>query len=539
MGTSSFGLGGDSIGSPTQPSYHQMETTAGADSVKSMLKIAQDTIDIPFFLLTQDVRKYQSSANRPVLAPLMAARSAASFETGSDKNVKIKYDELVSALPKDFQVLFQRQMLLGLSQRSENFQALDNALQNTAKILVSMQVAALPLSEDGLDANRAEANLAMPFIALGALIPQSQSLLSNAISLTQELGSKTPNLDQWTASLTEYNSIAADLKNAVFLLANPEKKQEAMDLLATTGQKIQQLTGDIERYARGKDLNFLLSTLKSASVVTDALTCKSPGASSLLLTLHIALLGAGDENSGLSLMGKNLSNTTSTLSSALSSAFIDKGSRGGKALLSHLVNLLFLGTAAMTGRISSSENETQEISPEKRHAENFSNSLTFFMLSESNILSSVANSISTASQANENTKSTLGQTLKFSQILSLTLSSLVGNDLSSATPLLKSQISGLKEALTDIAKFLSQEALNNPSNETVKKLNIYLQQANIALGNQDYEGFLKAFNNSLELSGSESRDVVKDIKTLKTDCKNIQNQAQGDPLNITEIGFAI
>lgn len=541
MTSSGSGVGGDNVGAPLQPGVRQLETTASVEVAKNLMKIAVDTIDIPFFLITQDVRKYQANANRPVLAPLMAVRSAAPGSTPPTETWQAQYNTLVKLMPQDFQKLFQAMMQLPVTERHPDFIILDGVLQQAAKALTFLQNAAQPIEPESLAALHASTNITMPYVAMGSLIPLSVVLLTEGRDLLELVGSEYPNFDLFTSSLSEFNSLAADLQDAIALLGNSDTAQEGREALTATGEKIQQLNQNLSRYSGG-NFSILSNTLHAAQTISQALTLQQPGASSLLIGLSMATTALGDPNSQLSLFGSALSTVNSNLSTALGASLLEGSSLGGKALFEHLMTVALLATITFGALTSTSgKDSSSEVTQEQRSASNFAYGLVLTLLDKSDTLSAFANSTSSAAEIGDADQSaTLADHLKLAAMLLLILANLNSNDPADTTPLMKSQHSTLQQGIGGAAQFTSQALLSdNLSGEIVENMNVYLQQANIALKREDYGGFIAALGNCLELAGANSDQFTKELKESKEEIKNVQsNLQQSDSGNLTEISFA-
>lgn len=540
MTSSGSGIGGDNVGAPIQPSIRQLETTASVEVAKSLMKIAVDTIDIPFFLLTQDVRKYQASANRPVLAPLMAVRTAAPGGTLPPETWQAQYDELVKLMPQDFQKFFQAMMLLPSAERSPDFNILDGILQQTAKALMFLQQASRPIEPESLAALHANTNIAMPYIAMGSLIPLSMVLLTEGRDFLELVGPEYPNFDLFTSSLSEFNNIAAGLQSAITMLENPDTAKEGQEVLAEAGEKIQQLSQSLSRYSGG-DFSILINTLRAAQTISESLTLQQPGASSLLIGLSMATTGLGDPNSELALFGPALSAVNDNLSAALGASLLEGASLGGKALFEQLITVALLTTITFGALApSAARDKSDEVTPEQRSADNFAYGLVLTLLGHSDTLSAFAATTSSAAEVSADQSTTLAEQLKLAAMLLLILANMHSNDPIDTTPLLQSQHQELKQGIAAAANFVSQALLSDTlSGDTAENINVYLQQANIALNREDYAGFVAALENCLELAGASSDQFVKDMKESKDEIKNVQiNLLQSDSGNLTEINFA-
>lgn len=522
---SSIASGGTgAAGAPQQPSILELETTAATEVAKLTMKIVSDTSEVCFFLLDPNVRKYQSSANRPVLAPLIEVRVATNSDFGVSESWRTSYTNLLNLMPKEFRALFEQIMLLPKNEQPKDFQLLNSSLQTAAKLMEWLSAASVPITAESFEANRMGENIARPYIALHCLIKDSEIFFGGIQSYLASVGPNDPNFDRLSGYTGALTPLFDDLKAAAEMLQDPSTEKEARTLLSSTAAKLSALEGQFDRLYGGDQLLMLGQTIHAAKTTAQALSMEQPGSAALVITLSLVTSGNKPSESSLGVLGNNLSTISEALTSGIQQATGSKLSSGSAALLNNLstvafATLLLLGDLHYDALSASQKGTGAKVASDT----NFSYGLLLNMLVDSKALSSISNSILQASEIKGSASSATATLLATGMLLSLIFASVSGQNLSSSEQLFKGQNPAFKEAIDAANQLVSDGLLAGTlSGENAEHLQVYLQQAAIALEQEDTEGFMSALNSSLELTGATTDGFVDDLKDSKTIAQNFQ-----------------
>lgn len=519
----SGGTGG--AGAPQQPSVLELETNAATEVAKLTMKIVSDTSEVCFFLLDPNVRKYQSSANRPVLAPLIEVRVALNSDLGVSESWRTSHSTLLNLMPKEFREFFEQVMNLPKNEQPKDFQLLNTNLQTAAKLMEWLSAASTPISAESFEATRTNENIARPYIALHSLVKDSDTLFGGIQSYLASVGPNDPNHDTIAGYLGALTPLFNNLKAAAEMLQDPSTEKEGRALLSSTAGQLGTLEGQFERLYGGDQLRMLGPMINAAKTTAQALSMEQPGSAALVITLSLVTSGIKPSESSLGVLGNNLSAINEALTSGIQHATGDKISSGSAAILSNLstvafTTLLLLGNLHYDATAASQKGtNTKSVSDT-----NFSYGLLLNILVDSKTLSSISNSILQAAEVKGSASSATSTLLATGMLLSLVFAAVSGQSLSSTEPLLQGQNAFFKEAI-GAANQLVSDGLHSGtlSGENSEHLQVYLQQAAIALEQEDSEGLLTALNSSLELTDTTTDGFVDDLKDSKTIAQNFQN----------------
>lgn len=517
---SSVGSGvGGSIGVPNEKSVTEIDTTAAVNFAKAAMKIVTDTSEVCFFLLESDVRKYQSSANRPVLAPLIEVRVATTEQPATDKFSSI-YNDLLSLLPEDFQDYFKQVQLLPKAKQPRDMQILDHTLQKTAKWLSWLTAASADIPPESLAAARTKENILRPYLALNSVIQDSLVYLSQIRSYLELAGPNSPNFDAIIGYTEAFTPLMEELKVGLGLLQDSSKQIEGRTLLAGAASKLAVLEDQFNRLYSGSELLILGSALHAARVAAEALSMEKAGSAALAIMLANASLGIRQKESRLGIVGSNLNSIYEAFAQGVQQATGNKLSGASASMLSQFATLAFTSLQLFghlnydTSTVGANQ---KEYFPSAMDEKNFGYGMLLTILTQSNLLPGISNFIMQATEAQGPALSLTSKLLLGGLLLSLISTSVSGQNFSSATPLLQSQQASLKETISAAEKLVGNGlSAGTLSGENAENLNVYLKQASIALDQEDYDAFQSALTSSLLLSGASLEGTIKDFKETKT-----------------------
>lgn len=513
MSSAGSGVGG-AAGGPQQPTIFELETRGGTEVARAAMKIVMDTLELPLLSVDQDTRKYQSSANRPTIPPLYTTRVATSYEPAVDESWHAVYQEFTKLMPQDFRTFFESAMQLNAGQRNRNITILDGVMQNSAKLLIGLRAAAAPLDAESLAAQRANDNVAMPYIALGALASGSGVLVSEGLKYLELVGPNDPNFDKIANALGDLALITEDLKTATHLLADKDTEIEGKNLLASAHDQIATLSTQYDRLGGG-DFLLLGNLLHSAKLASAALLLGHLGAAALVMGMSNATFEIDKSSSALGLVGPGYSAFSHAMADSLQSIFLNKSTAGGELLGNHLIGTTLL-TALLWGTLAydnkGSQSDQVDASPAEIAEMNLAHELTLNFLTDSGILPSIGTTIAKESGADANQQAPMAALLEAGLLLMLVSPSIKGGDLASSGPLLKGISDRLNTTLAAGAGSLEAAANTGGVSQNFK---VYFQQAAIALENGDEVALMNALGNGIEASGTTTSQFIGDIKDLK------------------------
>jgi len=523
--TGSASGGSGTPGSHIYIGHRELESTASTAAAMASLHIAKDTLTLPLIQVDQDTRKYQSSANRPVLAPLSATRGSAPTLTGpADESWKSIYKEMTEKMPKDFRPLFESAMLLPADKRNPNITTLDETMQTAAKLINTLRKAAIPLDPESLAAERAADNIAKPYTALHEMAYTHGELLAGAQAYLGMVGANNPNFDAIANKMGSLALISEDLKTAMQLLTESATEKEGKELLASVNTQIAALSGEFDRSGAGGEFLLLGNTLHATQLATAALLLDNLGASALLIGLSNATYGLDSGTSALGVTGSGFSAVSKSMADGIKSTFLDHANAGQQSLFlslynSSLITTLLFGTLMYDANI---QNQGQkEITPKEVAEQNFSQELKIDFLTHSGMLSGIGNLIAKESGASESQQTPMAALLETSLMLMLVAPSIKGGDLTSTGPLLNGINDQLESSLAAGIRGKGGHGGHGGGGETeeeiilAQELKVAIQQAEIALKNKNSDGLLYSLEKSLEFTGATKDSFIGDVSELK------------------------
>lgn len=522
MSTAGSGIGG-SIGTPTQLSVHELEATASTEIAKAAMKIVSDTSEVCFFLLDPNVRKYQTSANRPVLAPLVNIRVSTPQDQPNTGALDALYAGLVDLLPSDFRQLFQEMQLLPKSQQVKEFIILDQNLRAAAWLLSWLLESALPIAEGSIISSRVSANILAPYLALTAVVQESEQFLSGMQSFLEAIGPNDPNFDPIASYLGAYAPLADDLKTALKWIQEPSSEKNGRALLQETSDKLAALGEQFDRLYSGGDLLMIGYTLHSSKTAARALSFEQPGSAALYLALSIASSGIRKDQSSLGFLGAHISAVYEQLTHGLTQ-ISGSPSAAKNELFSHLTTLVLVATAMAGSLQYEATLPGKDASAPVLADRNFSYGLMTQMLVGSGFLSAISGILLQASEIKGEAAAVIKPVLTAALLLSLISASSKGQDLAASGPLLGVHIEALKQEISKAAEGV-EKALGEGklSGEVAQNLDVSLKQAKIALEGEDIDGLLAALAAAAELTGATGAGLVGDLNEVKSTASILQS----------------
>lgn len=200
MPSASSGVG-DDLGSTPYPSIREQETTAFVQVNRERLGIIQDSLEVVFTQFGGNIWKYETSADNPVLAPLVTVRGSQSKDSDQEGMWQAWFDNLLEQVPRDTKIKYLRDLQLPPENRNPAYGALGNALTGIAKFLTWMETT----QPDNLT----------PAAQVDPknFVVASQSLFLSMKSHLEDLGPNDPDYDRLTNVITQAETLLRGMQN--------------------------------------------------------------------------------------------------------------------------------------------------------------------------------------------------------------------------------------------------------------------------------------------------------------------------------------
>ncbi len=202
MSISGSGLG-DEIGGPRERGPRELEATAFVSLNKAALAIVADSIEISFTKFGGNLWKYEASASRPTLAPLMNARVESSLTSVEDKSWEAFYDQIVKNLPSEIAARMIKEKEKAKEDRNVSYVALEEVLVGASKILSWIHAASIPDDENSVAARNSITNFIMATTAGKNLNESGRAFFNEAREFLELSGSNNVYADQLSNHLTQ------------------------------------------------------------------------------------------------------------------------------------------------------------------------------------------------------------------------------------------------------------------------------------------------------------------------------------------------
>lgn len=191
----SSGIGEDVGRSPILPADLK-DMTAFVNTARENLGITKDTLQVSFTQLGGQIWKYQGSANRPVLPPLVSTRMQTGILPEMEGPWKEYYEGLLNSLPTVTRQKLDYDSQQPSDQRDPAYAALQGLLVGTAKALALVQVASQPVAPGSVEERYANLNALLPLFTSGATVTQGTAFFNKVRSFLDEMGANYPNTDK-------------------------------------------------------------------------------------------------------------------------------------------------------------------------------------------------------------------------------------------------------------------------------------------------------------------------------------------------------
>ena len=325
-----MGIGGTGIGGTSQPpQIRESETTAFTEIMKKniLAMLPPDSLEvIPFTQRSYDEAfKYKSEAGKPSLHPLLSLRAGLP-ETIEEEVWQPVYQSLVDSLPQDVKEQLEQEGLKPFGDRDPGFVAFNSLLILISKGVGWLESVTQPVAPSSQDELNFLQNLALPYVALNAVVDQSQSLLSDAQSYLDNVGPNYPQYDTVANYLGQIKDDVAELNAQKELLQQGQTSPDIQQKMTDLSADFSRLSAQFQQTGSG-DFQIIGARLQALSLVSSAWALNY-GSSSLLFSLASATTGISGSDSDLGVVG-DASNTAvdSLLDGLLSSISTGSGTQ--------------------------------------------------------------------------------------------------------------------------------------------------------------------------------------------------------------------
>lgn len=263
-------------------------------------------------------------------------------------------------------------------------------------------------------------------------------------------------------------------------------------------EEIDLLNAQLQRIYLGDDLQILRPTLSALSILSAASELRT-GAAPILLGASIASIGMRRKESAIGLLPDPLARLAELISNAMLATLLPKADTGSRHLLPLLVSMAFV--TAITGPVLLLE----------KGGGLFSLELLCHTVLKSGVLTAVCREIVIACGATQKSKEMASDLLAFTIVL-LFLQTIAAVKRSSVLLLVENLQSHLLKWLERIEPFVSDAIRESGADEAMANtINVCIQQAKIALQEENAEAFIEALNNAEQLlKEKESEKLLKE-----------------------------
>lgn len=455
-----------------------------------------DTVNVSF--VEHRDYKYNNHYNRPALgAPTQQLRVLVETSEPSIDPWQHKYEELFDQLPPDIKSWMQEQSKSSFYLRDLEYFAMHSLMASVAAGLVWYANALQPLAPHKLEnANR---NLNLPFMAAKATLSQGREVVQSALTLWAGIGRNDPNYDKNVYYLNEINTLFQKLEEAA---ASPNAANELKEL----SKSVEQLKAEYQNTDAGPSLRIIGQTINTLSLaLTGLLAGYGPASALWSLSLGTVNLPTGA-----------LTSLVAKLTEGLNLNIAEK-----KVFEEFMTTWLTLSLATTMGIAENGLLYMPKLDKESDKAlRSMALVLTAKFLVHANILPNLLGSFS-------KTQELIKEGGALSNLV-LMIMALEGKEGLSVT-----LFNNLNSELLPMVDKINA-GLEGAADPALTPLKIYLQQAKIALENNDYSGFSAAYHSlldTLNISSKQLQSEFEDINQLGRVVKNAVLQGPEDSTN--------
>lgn len=510
---SSGGVGGN-LGGTMQPTARDLETSAWSLVNKEQLGIVRDSIEVPFTKIGGNVWKYSSDSSRPTLMPTGTLRTMGEDLAKPNESWKQKFDELVNKLPPDLKETLMSELGKRAEQRSVNYQVLTQTLTTLAKGLSWMDSAQESADPSSVEGKRTIDNRSLPGRALKGMVSHGRSMLQGAAAHLDKVGPNNPHHDALRYFSKEGEELQGRMEAFLNILSDPNEELPTPEQMNKLCDDIGTLSQEFNKVSHGDQLQIMGPMLESMQTVAQALSV-TPTSPSLFIGLKAALKGIFASESSTGILGGDLEALIAALQSGMLSTLMKKM---GPAKMKMLMMMLMsaLGGSGTLGSIMGERpinRYADEEDEEDKEEQKFSFIMLLEMLKSTELIKLLYQIIAEACGQEPKAQD---KTAMFMELISLLLIALAGVEgkFNQLTPFL--QELDLSDKLHTAEKFVNEALLSGEVNgSTAMGLNIALQQARLALADNNFESLTSILKGALKYVNATPEGLSKDLGKIK------------------------
>lgn len=520
------GVGGN-VGGPTIPLQEDIKATAWTEVNKQYLGIVKDSIEQAFtqmnprYITAGFFGGYRSSEDQPLLDhPLENMRVLQGFAPLSDDDWKSNYNALVKQLPAEIQTRLNEEMSKNFEDRSAAFTALDNLLSLTARLQAKLNMADEPSAPESPIAVRTTYNQMFPFIAMQGMIEQGHEIVHATKEHVMEKGANYFHFDGLNHMIDETSTALEDLKQLLSEARESGGDQRTLERLTLLADHTEALKSEFQRSNYKEELQILGPTLNVLSMISTAWSVSGTGSPTLFIGLTLALIGV-ESSQSTGLFGNSFSKLARGVAQGVQSTLIPEANIGQKKMLELLAATSFGLLAGLTSSSVESGFGPFPLQHGPGHVQSarfFAFELALLLAQSSGALQSVFETFAQAAGSKGKATADAGELLAQSAALIMILTA-VRQGRQDPSLLVEGNEKYLEKAAQTASKlFINGENEAGPPS-------VALEQAKIALSNQDHDGFLQVFANLLDNIDTSLEELTNDIKTISDSARVITNHA--------------
>lgn len=528
MTISGSGQGGV-IGRLPEPTDRELENTAATQIARQMMGIVADSLDIPFTQIGGNIWRYQSDAGRPLLPHLGTTRIAKEQSQASGGLWKDFFKELVDKLPLDLRERLNEDMAKSFEDHHPSLLNLRYLLSNTAKGLAWLKQAAEPMADEGAEVERTLDNRQLYGKALKGMFAQNKGILREGEVFLKEM-QNAPDYDALMNYLKEGEECQSRFMDLADSLQDPGSEPPTSDEISALTSKIERLLQQFTRIPPGKELQMLGPMFEAMAIMSEAMAV-TPASPSLFLGLKVATKGMKLSESKTGMIAEELELLLDAIINGTIDLMIPEANKSKKLMMAMLIVSTMIGAdtlAALMGEYGIGPTQGRDEEGGDKASKNFGLKLALQLIASSSILNEIFKSIAKISEMPEKQVLEIADSLSLAALLTMALGVIQG-EMEHVIVFLQGLKEGIGEKLDGLEEVISQSlAESRVSGSIPTGIEIAVQQARIALKDENWNGFLVACSNGLELIKSSPEQLKEDIEELKNFGIQVMRAASGD-----------
>jgi hypothetical protein len=517
------GVGGNAGGSQV-PMQREIEATAWTEVNKAALGIVQDSLDLPLTQINPRYASvyndgYKTSEGHPFLKlPLETMRMALGSQSATDDTWKTIYENLIRQLPPQLQKRLAYEGSKPFDERNGMYAAFDAVLMAAAKVLARMDHLAKNFSlADGVVAARTQRNLEVSVLALQNLISQGSDICAQALAFVLAQGPNHPHFDASINFLKRMQKGIDDLRQLFLELKEASHTPQTAEKMAQIAKHFEAMNKTLQRIPLDNDLQILTSTMKTMIALSTALALPNLGAAALFLGMTTASIGIQTSESKSGMIGGALAAISRNLTQSLAETLFPQADDNSKRFLEMLIPL---GGVILIGLASETVERGFGMKPNPHSSEAEANDAFAFELAltladRTEIVKVIIQEVVGNCGGTTNGKGKQAVEILAAGAAWLMILAGTSRKSSNRDPLIESVEATLIQGIKVAREFLHDIGETSGKGAILEKITLVLQQAEGALVEKNFEGFVENCGKLLEMMGITKEALESDIQLIK------------------------